>query len=145
MSSHLLNVGLSIFLFVIAGCASTSSRAPDSAATFTHLVTGQETARGTFRGESDHVTTGHASVFRSRGQWVISLASDFSLDGAPDPKVGLGNNGYRPESQLGELKQLNGAQVYVLPAGLDIGDYNQVWIWCEQFNVPLGVAELTLL
>ncbi|MEM6357469.1 MAG: hypothetical protein AAF844_17545 [Pseudomonadota bacterium] len=28
--------------------------------------------------------------------------------------------------------------------GLDIGNYTEVWIWCEQFSVPLGVAKLQL-
>ncbi|WP_432612907.1 DM13 domain-containing protein, partial [Litoreibacter halocynthiae] len=35
-----------------------------------------------------------------------------------------------------------GASTYKIPAGIDPDDYNEVWIWCEKFNVPLGVAKL---
>lgn len=113
-------------------------------AIITHAIQGNETATGSFVGASKHETRGHASVFRSNGQWYVSLASDFFHDGAPDPKVAFGADGFRQEAILAPLKSLNGAQVYAVPATLDVGNYNEIWIWCEQFAVPLGVAKLTL-
>lgn len=112
--------------------------APTSAAVRT-------TARGAFVGDTGHVTTGTAEVFRDAEGWKIRLGPDFSLDGAPDPKVALGNGGYVPGTILGKLSSLKGEQVYALKPGLDIGDYNQVYIWCERFDVPLGHADLTLI
>ena len=50
-------------------------------------------ATGTFVGASDHITTGGVSVVSNDGVVQIVLADDFSLDGAPDPRVGLGNAG----------------------------------------------------
>lgn len=112
--------------------------------TVTHAIQGRETARGTFVGLGDHATSGHASVFRANGKWYISLADDFSFDGAPDPKVAFGSNGFRQEAILTRLTANTGASVYEVPATLDVGDYNEIWLWCEQFGVPLGVARLTL-
>ncbi|MCB1403372.1 MAG: DM13 domain-containing protein, partial [Rhodobacteraceae bacterium] len=67
---------------------------------------------------------------------------DFAFDGAPDPKVALGQDGYRKDTLLGPLRSETGAQSYALPEGLDPAAYNEIWIWCERFDVPLGVATL---
>ncbi len=104
----------------------------------------QVTARGTFTGKSNHVTTGHASIGRVDGKWVVILEDDFTFDGAPDPHVALGNNGYDKNAKLALLSSNNGKQVYEIPASLDVGNFNEVWIWCVKFAVPLGVAKLSL-
>lgn len=122
-----------------------AATAGQTAAATSQQVAGLRTASGTFAGASDHITSGSVSVIWTGSAWVISLGPDFSLDGAPDPVVGLGRNGYDPAAKLGALQSDTGAQTYILPAALDIGDYLQVYIWCEQFSVPLGVADLTLL
>jgi len=99
-------------------------------------------ATGTFAGKSDHVTTGTASIVKTEGGYSVVLGEDFSLDGAPDPKVGLGKDGYKKETKLGKLQSKSGRQSYAIPAEIDPSNYNEVWIWCERFNVPLGVATL---
>jgi len=137
-------------LLSLSACASTQntsssySAAPQASTTAVHAIQGRETARGTFVGASDHATSGHASVFRANGKWYVSLADDFSFDGAPDPKVAFGADGFRQEAILARLTTNTGASVYEIPASLDVGDYNEIWLWCEQFGVPLGVAKLTL-
>ncbi|MBS9717672.1 DM13 domain-containing protein [Pseudohalocynthiibacter aestuariivivens] len=97
---------------------------------------------GTFIGQSNHVTTGGVSIVEEGGKFYVELADDFSLDGGPDPRVALGNNGYDSDTLLGELRELTGTQRYEIPASVDISDYNQVFIWCEIAGVPLGVATL---
>ena len=101
-------------------------------------------ASGTFTGASDHITTGAVEVIKNDdGSHTVFLAADFSLDGAPDPRVGFGKDGkYDKATGMGLLKSLNGAQSFTVPAGVDPADYNQVYIWCLKFNVPLGVAAL---
>lgn len=100
-------------------------------------------AAGSFVGASDHVTRGTATIEKSAsGEYFVILGKDFSLDGAPDPKVGLGNDGYQKSAQLGELTSNWGRQVYPIPAHLNPEDFNEIWIWCERFSVPLGVAKI---
>lgn len=103
------------------------------------------TASGTFSGLSDHITTGGVSVVEtSGGGAIVILDTDFSLDGAPDPSVGFGIDGqYVAASDLGELTSINGLQVYIVPEGLDLADFNEIYIWCDEFSVPLGVAALS--
>ena len=101
-------------------------------------------ASGTFTGASDHITTGGVEVIKNDdGSHTVVLASDFSLDGAPDPRVGFGKDGkYDKATGMGLLKSLNGKQSFTVPAGIDPADYNEVYIWCLKFNVPLGVAAI---
>ena len=133
--------------FLLAACAAPSptSKAPATTLNASIAETATKTARGTFTGKSDHVTTGHASIARQDGQWVVILEDDFTFDGAPDPHVALGSNGYRKDASLALLSANDGRQVYAIPATLDVAQFNEIWIWCDRFSVPLGVAKLALL
>ncbi len=98
---------------------------------------------GTFRGASSHETSGMVELVTENGQTTVRLKSNFNFDGAPDPKVGFGSNGkYDGKSDLGALKSNSGEQSYAVPASLDISGYNEVYIWCKKYSVPLGVAKL---
>ncbi len=101
-------------------------------------------ATGTFTGASDHITTGGVSIIKTAGGGaVVILDKDFSLDGAPDPRVGFGVDGkYVDASDLGVLTSKDGLQVYFVPASVNVDDFNEVYIWCRKFSVPLGVAAL---
>lgn len=121
-----------------------------AAAVTAFLIVGPVTAAfadtsGTFTGASDHITTGGVTVTKNTdGTATVTFDASFSLDGAPDPRVGFGRDGeYVDISDLGALKNLNGAQSYVVPASLNIDDFNELYIWCLKFGVPLGVAELS--
>ena len=107
-------------------------------------VAGTSSVSGSFKGASKHVTTGGVSIEKTAdGATTVVLGKDFSLDGAPDPRVGFGNNGkFASSTDLGKLVKLNGRQTYVVPANIDASKFNEVYIWCRKFNVPLGVAKL---
>ncbi|MEO1688098.1 MAG: DM13 domain-containing protein, partial [Pseudomonadota bacterium] len=75
--------------------------------------------------------------------WLVKLSADFSLDGAPDPKVSVSSDGSGPGVILAPLASKTGAQTYALPAGVDPSSIERVWIWCERFAVPLGHADLS--
>ncbi len=102
----------------------------------------QVLASGAFRGKSGHAASGGVSVVKTATGTVVVLAPDFKFDGAPDPKLGFGKNGYVESTQFSELKSNSGKQTYDIPAAIDPADYNEVWVWCEQYSVPLGVATL---
>ena len=98
---------------------------------------------GEFTGRSGHVTTGGVQVVRTDSGIAVVLADDFSLDGAPDPKVGFGRDGqYDAQAQLGHLESTTGAQTYAVSPSIDVGRYNEVYIWCEQFSVLISPADL---
>ncbi|MEL6553388.1 MAG: DM13 domain-containing protein [Cyanobacteria bacterium J06621_11] len=101
-------------------------------------------ATGQFMGAGDHIVTGGVEVVEVDGVYLIRLGDDFSLDDAPDPKVGLGLDGYDPSTKAGELAAFTGASTYQVPADVNAEEYNEVHIWCERFSVPLGVASLVV-
>lgn len=137
--------GCSLWPFSSKHEAKAAAPTATSASRVTHSIRGLETATGTFKGLKGHVTTGTASIIRSGKSWAISLGSDFTFDGAPDPQIAFGNNGkYAKGTNFAKLSKNRGAQVYVVPKNLDVGDYLEVYIWCEKFTVPLGVAKLRL-
>lgn len=128
---------------LLAGCASAPTVTDAKADQATTRQAGDlVTAMGNFVGESGHVSSGSATILRRDGVWIVRLEDDFVLDNGPDPKVALGNDGFKSETILGKLKALKGGQEYALPANLDIGDYTQVYVWCERFSVPLARADL---
>jgi len=99
-------------------------------------------AQGSFSGLNNHVTTGTGYIVEKDGKMYITLGDDFNFDGAPDPRPALGKDGYAPETLTRLLYSNTGAQSFELPAGIDVSAYNEIWIWCEQFSVGLGVAKL---
>ena len=112
------------------------------------LLTGAQAAEdviatGTFAGASGHATSGGVSVVRTDAGAMVVFEQDFNHDGAPDPKVGFGRDGaYDAAAQLAPLGANTGGQSYPVPASVDPEKYNEVYIWCETYNVPLGVAKL---
>jgi hypothetical protein len=102
----------------------------------------QVLARGQFVGKKGHKTSGGVAVVKTAKGMAVVLEPDFSFDGAPDPKLGFGRNGYDPASQFSALKANQGTQRYEIPESLTPGAYNEIWVWCERYSVPLGVAKL---
>ena len=97
---------------------------------------------GTFEGRSDHVVTGGVTVLKTESGTIVVLEPTFSLDGAPDPKLGFGKDGYVPSTKFSVLESNTGLQVYQVSEDVDPSQFNEIWVWCEKFNVPLGVAKL---
>ena len=98
--------------------------------------------QGTFVGASGHDTSGTAQLVKlDSGGYAIRFGKDFKHDGtAPDATVGLGKSGYDKSTDLGKLRENKGAQDYALPAGFDPKGYNEIYVWCTEYAVSLGVA-----
>lgn len=98
---------------------------------------------GQFTGMNDHEVSGTVSIVKTETGFEIVMADNFMFDGAPDPKVALGKDGvYEPATQIEPLKSDSGAQRYLLPASIDVSQFNEVHIWCEKFSVGLAIAPL---
>ncbi len=102
----------------------------------------QVLASGAFRGQSGHTASGGVRVLKTAQGAVVVLGPDFKFDGAPDPKLGFGKDGYLKATQFSILKSNSGQQTYDIPATIDPADYTELWVWCEKYSVPLGVANL---
>ncbi len=112
------------------------------AAPVTASAQDQVLASGKFQGQSGHATSGGVSLVKTAKGTLVVLEPDFKFDGAPDPKLGFGKNGYVKSTQVSKLKSNSGKQTYEIPSTIDPADYTEVWVWCEKYSVPLGVAKL---
>ena len=99
---------------------------------------------GVFTGKSGHTASGGVEVVETGSGWEVRLGPDFSFDGAPDPRVGFGEGGrFAAETDFEALRENAGPQVYAVPEGIDPAGYDEVYIWCRQYSVPLGVAKIS--
>ena len=99
-------------------------------------------ASGRFKGLSNHETKGTARIVEDSGTYYVEFGENFFHDQSPDPRVGLGKNGYNPATKLGKLQSRTGSQRYEIPASIDVAEYNEIWLWCDVADVPLGRAAL---
>ncbi|HEX7043207.1 MAG TPA: DM13 domain-containing protein [Burkholderiales bacterium] len=136
-------LGIFVYPYLFLNDIVAAEEAPDAA--------GPLLARGRFihANPSDpiHYGKGGVRVYRD----VLHLEADFEV--GPGPKyhvylVPLAE--VTPDTEveetmyvdLGRLKAFKGSQNYPIPAGVDIGKYPHVVIWCEQFNVLISPARL---
>lgn len=95
-----------------------------------------------FVGENDHTVSGQVQIVQKGEVYYLVLGQDFSFDGAPDPRLGFSKNDqFVGTSLFSGLNQDSGQQVYRLPATLDVSNFDEITIWCEQFSVPLAEAK----
>ena len=94
---------------------------------------------------------GGITVEQRGSDTVIVFSDDFRTKNGPDLKVFLSRNDVAASTganattdaiKLGVLKDNRGAQEYVLPAGVDIADFNSVLVHCEAFSKLWGGADI---
>ena len=101
--------------------------------------------RGSFSGfDRIHTGSGNVSVIQVVDKYIIRFEENFDVANGPDLYVGLGKDGkYIKGTELAKLKGNIGSQNYEVPAGINLADYNEVWIWCRAFSVGFAKAPLT--
>ena len=97
---------------------------------------------GVIQGEGGHKASGHFEILQDGAVTKVVLKDDFSLQDAPAPRLAWGKDGYKRGTIFATLAKFKGAQEYTVPAGTDLSRYNEFWIWCEKFDVPLASAKL---
>ena len=108
-----------------------------------HMVLAQDTIKsGSLRGAGGHKSSGQVRIIKSGGVTKVIFASNFRLDGAPDPRVAFGNGRYVRGTMFAKLRRIRGAQEYMVPKRLNATKFSQVWLWCKKFNSPIAVATM---
>lgn len=99
-------------------------------------------AAGGFTGNAGYTVNGTAEVVNDNGQKKLVLKG-FSSSNGPDLKVYIATTRQAGTFiSLGNLKSTNGQQVYDITGMPDITQYKFALIWCQQFSVLFGSAEL---
>jgi len=94
-------------------------------------------------GDGIHDAKGNALVVPLENSQQILRLEDFSSTNGPDLYVYLASDTDASDYvSLGRLKANNGNQNYDITEGTDLAKYDTVLIWCKQFSVLFGSAEL---
>src|SRR6266480_7046095 len=95
-----------------------------------------------------HYGTGRVNVY----EHTVYLESDFEVGPGPAfhvylvPKASIRSSSDLKDVMfldLGGLRAFKGSQRYLIPAGVNLKDYQSVIIWCERFGVLISPADLT--
>ena len=144
---------ISLLCFASASCKkgeeatpATPAPAPVATTPATPPVTspadaGTLTWQGTFVNNSENVS-GLAKIYTKDGKRTLYFENFVSSSG-PDLRVYLSKDRQAGDFyELGKLQATNGTYSYVLAANTNPDDYKYVLIWCKQFFVLFGNAEL---
>jgi len=128
-----------IILMVLTVTLACSSDGDDMGATMNSGGSIMKATNGVFVSDA-HPTMGAAMV----NEGVTNLAlTNFKTDSGPKLLLYLSTEvDSKDYVDLGELKGLEGNYNYVIPAGTDIAKYKYVVVWCIDFSVSFGHAEL---
>ena len=87
-----------------------------------------------------HPTSGKAAVNSDKTELTFT---NFKTDNGPKLLVYLSTDTNATEYvNLGDLKGVSGDFTYSIPANTDLSKYKLVNIWCVDFSVSFGTAEL---
>jgi hypothetical protein len=113
----------------------------------------KQLAVGTFISH-EHTTTGTVRIIQQPDGARFLTLENLDTSNGPDVHVWLsaahvveGTDGWftagsAEHYDLGLIKGNQGNQVYEIPAGVDLSKYPSVDLWCVQFSVSFGAAEL---
>lgn len=108
-------------------------------------ISGPALLRGSFvDGDSFHKVSGTALVVGQNGERILRLEDDFKSINGPDLYVWLVKDGGVDAGyvEVSRLKGNQGGQNYTIPAGTDLTEYSNIYIWCRAFGVLFGSAKL---
>lgn len=102
-----------------------------------------------FDGDDFHKGSGNAKLFKMPDGSHLVRLEDFEVTNGPDLYVYLTNaSGAKTSAEVkggynaGRLKGNKGNQNYVIPADIDVSDYNGISIYCRAFSVLFSSANL---
>jgi hypothetical protein len=103
----------------------------------------------------EHATTGTVRIIRQPDGSRLLTLENLDTSNGPDVHVWLsaadvveGTAGWFTAGSaeyydLGLIKGNQGNQVYAIPADVDLSKYRSVDLWCVQFSVSFGAAQLS--
>ncbi len=127
---------------------------PDPTASATPDPVPVELSTGTFVSQ-EHTTTGTVRIIENPDGTRVLALENLDTSNGPDVHVWLsaadaveGFDGWflaggAAHFDLGPIKGNQGNQVYDIPAEVDLAAYRSVSLWCVQFSVGFGAAQLS--
>lgn len=135
---------LQIFIFLITTMLSLVACKKDEPAPINQPIdpTGQTlTLQGGFM-SSAHTTSGSAKIYTKDAVKTLAFET-FKTDNGPDLRIYLAKDlAASSFIDLGVLKSTSGNFTYGVSDNVNLSEYKYVLVWCRQFSVLFGYAEL---
>ncbi len=136
-----------VLIYFLTACSkteSTDSVEPEmmtSAATISDFSKQKLLSEAKFNNGA-HPTTGTAKIYEDADGKKTLVFENFKTDAGPDLRIYIAKD--KALSGFIELstKVENGNKSYAIPSTVDVSQQNFVLIWCKQFSVLFGHAEL---
>lgn len=97
---------------------------------------------GNFVGVAGHTVSGMAATYEAAGRKIVYF-EPFTSQNGPDLRVYLSKDANAGSFiNLGRLKSTSGMQSYEIPGNPNLEEYPYVVIWCQQFSVGFGIAQM---
>jgi len=134
---------------LIGACGVAQAQTPQAPAAI-HQVAQTNLPSGDFVKKKKSIK-GSWSIVQENGQTIIRFADDFKTKNGPDLKIFLspqtiqsvnGKTATTGSINLGVLKSTKGTQDYLVPAGVNLSDFNSVLIHCEAYSILWGGGAL---
>jgi len=138
------------FAFGLIGACGVAQAQTPTATAATHQVAQVSLPSGDFVKKKKSIK-GNWSVVQENGQTIIRFANDFKTKNGPDLKIFLspqtiqsvnGKTATTGSVNLGVLKSTSGTQDYLVPAGVNLADFNSVLVHCEAYSILWGGGAL---
>lgn len=89
-----------------------------------------------------HTGSGGFEIVEEDGQRILKFSEEFNVTRGPDLFVWLTKGDNTKEFvNLGRLENRKGEQSYVIPADVNLDDFDRVIIWCRAFSVLFATGE----
>lgn len=145
-------IALSLLLLSTSGVKALDSTVKPEAKQFLNLSTliAQTQTESQFvTVEKDHATSGTVSIIEKDGKQFIQIEDNFKTAEGPDVEIILHKNSAIPLNikeenyiTIAPIQSFSGSQIYEIPKGVDLNDYGAVGVWCQEFNITFGYAQL---
>ena len=148
------NSMLALALFAASGIMATANAASHSSDEATMTMSDKDEnhvlASGSWT-KKKFKSSGTWSIYEQGGKSFVKLSSDFKTRKAPDLKIFLsplaaadtnGKNATDGSVMVSPLTANSGEQVYEIPEGVNIANYQSILIHCEAYSKLWSAADL---
>lgn len=145
MNIKLLLSSALIVVFVLSCKKKEDDPEPAQQVTQTVTESSQTLKTGVFTGY-DHNLAGKASIVKDGGNHILRL-TEYNMTSGPDVDLLLSKSASYSAANVVKISDLNGSYTnsdinFTLPSSLDWAQYPYVIVWCQQFSVNFGTANL---
>jgi len=132
----------SFILLFLYSCTKKEDAKPSTTTTTVDLTKATLISKGTFTSLNSYSVKGDVSFYETSNEKVL-VFENFTASSGPDLRVYLStDNKASSFYEVNKLAGNNGNYQYVFPKSINTDSFSKTLIWCKQFSVGFGSANL---